>query len=159
MRGRGVSMTSNCANTKADCGAYCDDGLRPARSGASHYNRRRSDFAFPAPPPPPLNAPLGVARGLAVDPPGNIYIPDSGNNLVFRLTPNGILSVFAGNGINDTSGDGVPATSAAVGKPSAIRIIGNLDKLALLDRLNVFTAQTGQERGIVCIHSCYSRPS
>ena len=64
-----------------------------------------------------LNGPSGVA----VDSNGNIYIADSSNNLVEKVTPDGTLSVFAGNGLTGapTPGD---ATSSAVYGPVAVAV-------------------------------------
>jgi len=35
--------------------------------------------------------------GIAVDPLGNVYVADTGNNAVFKITPAGSVMVFAGN--------------------------------------------------------------
>ena len=60
-------------------------------------------------------APIGYINGVATDPAGNVYFTDPLEHLVLRVAPNGILSVIAGNGIAGYSGDGGPATSAAIG--------------------------------------------
>lgn len=77
----------------------------------------------------PLNHPLGVA----VDPAGNVYIADGsgegegtgvGAGYIYRVTPDGVLHLFAGNGRSTYSGDGGPATTAGVW-PSGIAADGN----------------------------------
>jgi trimeric autotransporter adhesin len=82
-----------------------------------------TDWHFPAQTLPALNAPLGQLQGLAVDGAGNVYATDSSNNIVERISPDGTLTVVAGNGIAGFSGDGGPATSASlntgVGTPGA----------------------------------------
>lgn len=45
---------------------------------------------------------------------GSLYIVDGPNNHIRRVGPDGIISIFAGNGLNDSSGDGGPATQAAI---------------------------------------------
>ena len=55
-----------------------------------------------------LNAPLGVC----VDPSQNVYINDTGNKRVRKVTPNGTITTVAGNGSAVHSGDGGPALSA-----------------------------------------------
>jgi uncharacterized protein (TIGR03437 family) len=77
---------------------------------------------------PATAAPLGQVAGIAVDAAGNVFVCDSGNNLVVEISPPGILSVVAGNGVAGFSGDGGPATSASLRGPSGIAVdaSGNL---------------------------------
>jgi uncharacterized protein (TIGR03437 family) len=71
-------------------------------------------WSFPPPPLPAVNAPLGTTEGVALDQSGNLYIADSDNNMVFRMAKDGTLTVMAGNGFAGFSGDGGPATNAAM---------------------------------------------
>jgi uncharacterized protein (TIGR03437 family) len=61
-----------------------------------------------------LSVPIGYINGIAVDPTGNIYFTDPLEHLVLRISSSGIVSVVAGNGIAGYSGDGGPATAAAI---------------------------------------------
>ena len=63
---------------------------------------------------PALSVPIGSVSGVAVDSAGNIYFTDPDQFVVLQVTPNGTLNRIAGNGIADYSGDGGPATSAAI---------------------------------------------
>ena len=63
-----------------------------------------------------FNRIAGLAR--AVD--GSILIADLGNARIRRISPTGIVSTIAGTGVAARSGDGGPATAAAIGAPSAI---------------------------------------
>ncbi len=65
-----------------------------------------------------LNSPMGVAR----DPAGNVFIADTGNNRIRQVTRSLIISTVAGNGIRGYAGDGGPATSARLNRPSAVAI-------------------------------------
>jgi hypothetical protein len=57
-----------------------------------------------------------------VDAQGDIYISDATNNYVYKVTPAGVISIFAGDGSGGDSGDGGPATSAAIGRPVGLSI-------------------------------------
>ena len=94
-----------------------------------------TDFVFPNYPIPAIDAPLGQISGTAVDAAGNIYLADPNNRRVTRISPNGTLTVVAGNGISvngglgaPSSGDGGPAVLASVPYPNAIVLdsAGNL---------------------------------
>lgn len=62
-----------------------------------------------------VNAQLYRPNGSAMDAAGNLYIADSGNYVVRKVDPNGVITTFAGNGQQGTGGgDGGPATSAAL---------------------------------------------
>src|SRR5712692_4947822 len=76
-----------------------------------------TDWIFPAGQRPALNAPLGSVRSLAFGPNGDLFIADSDNAIVVKVSPDGVLRVVAGNGIRGYSGDGVPATSASLLEP------------------------------------------
>jgi sugar lactone lactonase YvrE len=81
------------------------------------------------------SAQLASPRGVAVDGAGNLYIADSGNNRIRRMSLTGIITTVAGNENGGYSGDGGPATSARLNYPTAIAIDmqGNL---FIADRYN-----------------------
>jgi sugar lactone lactonase YvrE len=64
-----------------------------------------------------LHTPTGVALGGS----GNLYIADSANQCI-REDPPLSLTTVAGNGIASFSGDGGPATSAALNYPTGIAL-------------------------------------
>ena len=74
------------------------------------------------------NAQLTNPEGLAVDFAGNLYIADSGNNAIRKVSSGGLISTVAGTGLAGYSGDGGPATQAQVGNPFGLAVdaVGNL---------------------------------
>lgn len=64
---------------------------------------------------------LGPVFGLAADAEGNVYIADSENRRI-RKVSNGIISTFAGNGTDGHAGDNGPATSAQLGALSGVGV-------------------------------------
>jgi sugar lactone lactonase YvrE len=77
---------------------------------------------------PALNAQLYGPAGLAVDGRGTLYIADSANQAVRKVFPDGTITTIAGNGQLTTSGDGGPASRAALTNPRAVAVdaIGNV---------------------------------
>jgi uncharacterized protein (TIGR03437 family) len=55
---------------------------------------------------PATQASLNFPRGISFDTDGTLYIADSGNNRIRKVTPNGIISTVAGNGQANYSGEG-----------------------------------------------------
>jgi sugar lactone lactonase YvrE len=66
--------------------------------------------------------------GLALGPAGELYVSDANNNRVRRISPGGTVTTVAGNGRQGFSGDGGPATEAALNRPAGLVIdaAGNL---------------------------------
>ena len=58
------------------------------------------------------SAELSGPTGLCIDPVGNIYIGDIGNNVVRKVNTMGIITTYAGTGVGGYSGDSGLATSA-----------------------------------------------
>ena len=86
---------------------------------------------------PAIDAPLGRVGGVAVDSSGNLFVADTGNNLVVKVSSTGVLTVVAGNGFYDFSGDGGRAISASLGEPNDV---------ALDDDGNLYIADSGNSR-------------
>ena len=63
-------------------------------------------------------------QGMAVDTAGNLYIADSFNHRVRKVTPAGIISTFAGGGLFSILGDGGPAASAGIAAPTSVALDG-----------------------------------
>jgi sugar lactone lactonase YvrE len=63
---------------------------------------------------PATGAALNTPNGIAVDTSGNIYFADVGHSRIRKVDTHGIITTVAGNGTNGYSGDGGPATDAAL---------------------------------------------
>jgi trimeric autotransporter adhesin len=74
------------------------------------------------------SAQLNTPWGAAVDGAGNLYIADEFNRRIRKVTPAGIISTVAGNGVKANGGDGGPATAASLINPVAVAVdsSGNL---------------------------------
>jgi trimeric autotransporter adhesin len=77
---------------------------------------------------PATSAQLNLPHGLVLDAAGNLFIADSGNNRIRKVTPGGVISTVAGNGNGSYGGDGGPATAALLNFPEGIAVdaAGNL---------------------------------
>jgi sugar lactone lactonase YvrE len=86
------------------------------------------DLGFSGDGGPATSAAFRDPRYLAVDSAGNIYISDRTNNRIRKVNTAGIITTVAGNGTAGFSGDGGPATSAAINYPFGVAVdsAGNL---------------------------------
>jgi hypothetical protein len=71
---------------------------------------------------PAIRAQLKGPTGVAVDAAGALFIADTGNNRVRRVTPDGIITTVAGNGAKGFSGDGGSAVKAQLSGPTGVAI-------------------------------------
>jgi len=67
------------------------------------------------------SASLLEPRGVAVDPAGDLYIADTNNDRIRRVS-GGVIMTFAGNGAYSFSGDGGLATSASLDQPFGVTV-------------------------------------
>ena len=86
---------------------------------------------------PARSAQLSSPQGLALDASGNLYIADTQNSRIRKVTPAGVISTFAGTGQFGYAGDGGPATVARLNSPSDVAVDGGG---------NVFVADTSNGR-------------
>jgi sugar lactone lactonase YvrE len=86
---------------------------------------------------PAGSAQLNTPQALALDRSGDLYIADSGNHRVRRVSPAGVITTVAGTGVKGFSGDGGPAGLAQLANPLGVA----------LDRAgNLYIADTGNRR-------------
>jgi len=65
------------------------------------------------------------ATGIAISPDGIIYIADTLNYRVRRISPDGIITTIAGTGSPGYNGDGIPATEAQLYWPMGVAIMSD----------------------------------
>jgi sugar lactone lactonase YvrE len=82
------------------------------------------------------NAGLRSPGGIALDSMGNLYIADTDNNRI-RKVVNGVISTVAGTGQPGDKGDGGPATSARLKRPTGVAVDAAAD---------LFIADTDNDR-------------
>ncbi|MDE1160665.1 MAG: Ig-like domain repeat protein [Acidobacteriaceae bacterium] len=64
---------------------------------------------------------LDTPTGIAVDASGNVYIADSHNQRIRKVSA-GVITTIAGTGVAGFSGDGAAATAATLNLPSAVAV-------------------------------------
>ncbi len=69
-------------------------------------------------------AQLNWPKDVALDSAGNLYIADTANNAIRKVSPTGIITTIAGNGSTGFSGDGGLATNAQLNLPSGVAADG-----------------------------------
>ena len=74
------------------------------------------------------DAAMSYPLGVAVDAASNLYIADTGNSRVRKVSPEGIITTVAGNGTSGYSGDGGTAIGAQLRGPEGVAVdaSGNL---------------------------------
>ena len=86
---------------------------------------------------PAIMGSVNQPQGVAVDAAGNVYIADTLNHAVRKVTPDGVINTLAGTGNPGYSGDGGPANKARLSLPSAVAVDTNG---------NVYVADTGNNQ-------------
>ncbi|HUZ97611.1 MAG TPA: Ig-like domain repeat protein [Edaphobacter sp.] len=96
---------------------------------------------------PATAAQLNLPTALALDGSDDLYVADTQNHRIREVNlGSGIITTVAGNGTQDFSGDGGPATAAAIDSPSGL-VVDADQNLYLADthnhRVRKITAATG----------------
>lgn len=80
---------------------------------------------------PAIQASLNAPRGVSVDSLGTVYIADTGNHRIRKVTPDGLITTVAGDGYTNSngtgrfSGDSGAAVSASLNNPTSLTITSN----------------------------------
>lgn len=65
---------------------------------------------------------LSSPQGIAVDASGNVFVADTNNNVVRKIDSTGKTSIIAGNGMEGSASENVPATSAPLRHPVGVTV-------------------------------------
>jgi len=87
---------------------------------------------------PALLARMSFPDAIAFGPDGSFFVADSGNRRIRKVSADGIITTVAGNGSSGFSGDGGPATSAAIGS--------NLNDVDVGPDGSIYIVQTNEHR-------------
>ncbi|MBI6545429.1 MAG: hypothetical protein HY692_01460, partial [Cyanobacteria bacterium NC_groundwater_1444_Ag_S-0.65um_54_12] len=94
------------------------------------------------------SAQLHNPTGVAVDSGGNLYIADAFNKRIRKVSNTGTITTVAGDGVPSYSGDGGPATSARLSKPSGVAIDSG-GNLYIADTAFYFSVRKVDRAGII----------
>jgi hypothetical protein len=112
-------------------------GLTTRVAGTGQYDRSSCEGGYRGDGGPAIDAELRLPTSLAVDGAGNVFICDSGNHAIRRVdAKTGVITTVAG-GTHGAgfSGDGGPASKAALSWPTGLGLDG-LGNLYIVDKGN-----------------------
>jgi sugar lactone lactonase YvrE len=94
-------------------------------------------------------ASLDHPSGVAVDSSGNLFIADSFNHEIRKVTAStGVITTVAGNGVNGYGGDGGPATKANLWDPMGVAV-DHGGNLYIADTGNSLIRQVTPDTGLI----------
>src|SRR3989338_708550 len=86
---------------------------------------------------PATSAGISLPDGIAMDSQGNLFIAESGNDRIRKVSPDGVITTVAGTGIAGYNGDSELATNAKLNEPLGVAVDG---------QGNLFIADFGNNR-------------
>ena len=93
--------------------AVAPDGTITTAAGTGHAG-------FAGDGGPAAQAEIDAPRGVTAVPDGGYLIPDTENDRIRKVSPDGTITTVAGDGAHGFDGDGGPATAAMLGFPFAV---------------------------------------
>ncbi|MCF8036072.1 MAG: putative Ig domain-containing protein, partial [Desulfobacteraceae bacterium] len=116
----------------ADTGNHCirkvsSNGIITTLAGTGEPGYSGDDDAA-------LEASLDSPAGIDVDQERNIYIADTGNHCIRKISPSGVIATIAGNGTSGSGMDDVPARQSYLYSPRDVAVDG---------RGEIYIADTG----------------
>jgi len=123
-----LALLNQPSDVKMDSGAtlYIADTknhrIRKIQSGIISTVAGDGNAGFQGDQGPALNARLSSPQGIAIDRAGNLYVADTGNHRVRRITPDGRITTVAGTGTAGLNGDVKLALEAQLNGPTAVAV-------------------------------------
>jgi sugar lactone lactonase YvrE len=99
---------------------YCTCVFKLDKNGVVTRIAGSSQSGFSGDGGPAASALLKQPNGLAVDGAGNLFVADSGNNRIRKISPDGTINTVAGSGDLGYAQDGQPAISAPLNAPWSV---------------------------------------
>jgi hypothetical protein len=96
----------------------------------------------------PTTVNLWHPNGVAVDSLGNVFISDTNDNRILKVTAAGTISAVAGTGKAGYGGDGAPATTAMLALPTGIAVDAQ-DNLYIADSSNNVIRRVEAGTGVI----------
>src|ERR1035438_9113018 len=94
------------------------------------------------------NALLHLPAGVAVDSGGNVYIADTGDNLIRKVTTDGLINSIAGDSYPSYLGDGFLATTSELHSPQDVAVDSN-GNVYISDSANAVIREITASTGII----------
>ena len=98
------------------------------------------------------SAQLDSPVGIVVDSKGNVWIADSGNNVIREVTTDGNINTIVGNSYADYGGDGGPAVASSLNHPLGLALDAAGD-LFIADQLNQRIRKVAATNGVIATTS------
>ncbi len=95
-----------------------------------------------------INGLLRLPSGVCVDSKGNVYIADTGDNIIRKVTTDGIINTVAGDGFGAFSGDTFPAILAELHTPTDVAVDSNAN-IYIADSANAAIREVTVSTGII----------
>jgi sugar lactone lactonase YvrE len=103
-------------------------------------------------------AQLNLPTAVAFDATGNLYLADTGNHRIRKISTTGIITTIAGTGTQGFSGDNAPATAATIDSPTGLALDAS-DNLYLADTHNHRIRRIDAATGIITTLAGTGTPS
>jgi len=109
---------------------------------------------------------FSAIKGIVRDSKGNTYLASwSDNAALYKVTPDGVISVFAGQGPNVFNINGIPATDQRIGEPTALAVDAednvyffdshwSARSIRKIDNNGIITHVMGNVDGGDCLNNC-----